>query len=176
MPRPCKPTAFTMPLADGCKRGAGLPDHANGAWLFVVTAPSCDGSHSRATSSPCPNVPDAATIGFGSTNEPIRTSVSTVSTAREPSRLILGRVRTVCVDWRRTKGRGATSDLQAELAVVVVLLQRADPRRVRGALRDAGGRRQRRGDRRDARHLVASGGAADVVAVGARATTTRRVD
>ena len=64
-PGPWRPTAFTIPPPVGCSRGGGLPAHANGASDFAVTAPSRAGSQSRATSSPCPKVPDAATIGFG---------------------------------------------------------------------------------------------------------------
>ena len=49
---------------------------------FAVTAPSRDGSPSRATSSPWPNVPDAVTIGFGSSSDPsVTRSTTGVTTA-----------------------------------------------------------------------------------------------
>ena len=49
-----------------CSRGAGLPGHSVADTDFAVTAPSSARSPRRATSAPCPNVPDAVTIGFGS--------------------------------------------------------------------------------------------------------------
>ena len=60
------PTEFSIPPPGAsATRSGGLPSHANAATDFVVTAPRPRGSHSAATSAPCPNVPDAATIGFG---------------------------------------------------------------------------------------------------------------
>ena len=52
---------------------------------------------------------------------------------------------------RRRREDRAPSDPEPELAVAVVLLQRADRRLVRSPLGDAGGGGQRGGDRRDAR-------------------------
>ncbi len=52
MPGPWRPTAFTIPDAVMCSRGAGFPAHGSGLTDFAVTAPSRAGSPSRATSSP----------------------------------------------------------------------------------------------------------------------------
>src|SRR5581483_3744674 len=145
-PGPWRPTELSMPALAGWRRGAGLPAHGNGASDFVVTAPSRDGSHTRATSSPCPNVPDAATIGFGSSTGPMRTRMST-------SRAFMRRSSSWCNDRRRMNDRG-TSDLETELAVAVVLLQRADGRLLRRRLRDPGRGGERGGDRRDVRDAV----------------------
>ena len=46
-------------------RNGGLPSDAKTATDLAVTAPSAAGGQSRASSSPCPNVPAAATIGLG---------------------------------------------------------------------------------------------------------------
>ncbi len=83
-PGPCSPTAFNMPAAVMCSRGAGLPGHGSADSDFAVIAPSRHASPSFATSAPCPYVPDAVTIGFGNVNPPSLTSVST-STSPSPT-------------------------------------------------------------------------------------------
>src|SRR5437764_14737087 len=146
MPGPWSPTAFTMPAAGSGSPGAGFPPHGSGLTDFAVTAPSTLGSPRRATSSPCPNVPDAVSTGLGSCSAPSSTRRSVIR-----------------------------SDLEAELAVAVVLLERADGRLGGLPLHDAGRRRQRRRHGGDARDPPGGGGTADVGAVRAWAPAPRRV-
>jgi hypothetical protein len=49
-----QPTAFIIPAAVMCRRGAGLPGHASADSDLAVIAPSRDASPSFATSAPCP--------------------------------------------------------------------------------------------------------------------------
>src|SRR5262249_57390595 len=78
--------------------------------------------------------------------------------------------------WGRGWGAwGGPVHLQAELAVVVVVLQGGGDRLAAGPLDDAGRGRQRGGDRREARDAAGRRGAADVGAVGSGTATARRV-
>src|SRR5262245_66428690 len=81
-----------------CRRGGGFPGHARTDTDFAVTAPSRAASPRRATSAPCPYVPDAVTIGFGSRNGPTETRVST-----ELASLVVGErpPATPVRGWRR---------------------------------------------------------------------------
>ncbi len=72
MPGPCNPTALSMPCAVGCKRGAGLPSHANAASDLVTSAPIDARSNAPASSTPYPAVPDAVMTGEANSTVPIR--------------------------------------------------------------------------------------------------------
>src|SRR5262245_14298721 len=126
MPGPGRPTELIMPPPGASlTRNGGVPSDAKMATDFAGTAPSPAGGHNRATSSPWPTVPYAATIGLGRCNEPRSTERSTVISYLEP-----------------------------ELSVVVVLLQRPRVGLARELLADARGGGNRGRDRRHARDAV----------------------
>ena len=127
----------SIPAAVMCRRGAGLPGHSVTDTDLVVIAPSSRASPCRATSAPCPYVPDAVTIGFGSSSDP---SVH----LRSPRRTGVSRPISALVTPVRC--RGGASDVEAELAVAVVLLQGAHLGLAGGTTRRS--RRTRRGRRR----------------------------
>ena len=65
--------AFIKPPGVMERRGGSFPSQSKAATDLVVTAPKSFGSHSLATSSLWPKVPEAATMGFGKSISPTRT-------------------------------------------------------------------------------------------------------
>src|SRR5688572_2137866 len=114
---------------------------------LAVTAPRFPGFPSRATSSPCPYVPEAVTTGFGS--------------VRGPSRQVRSTAEGSAVGRRRLLTTGG-SQRQPELSVEVVLLQGADAVLLGPPFGDAGGGGQRGGDGGEAGDAVGAGGEPDV--------------
>ena len=159
-PGPGRPTEFSIPPPGASvTRSGGLPSHANAATDFAVTAPSPRGSHSAATSAPCPNVPDAATIGFGKRERP------------ELDAFVDGRVRA----FRATaaRHRAQTSNRSWPSRWYSCSERTSGSRLTASAMPGRGGDRGR--DRRDARDAVHDRGPPDVHAVGPRAPAARRV-
>ena len=114
-PGPCRPTLLSMPAPASCSRGAGLPAHGSAASDFTTTAPRRASGKYASSSAPCPLVPDAVMIGFGSSTSPTRVLASThggiahVSTPERRERLT---GRAPAGRWRRggtpaATGRGA---------------------------------------------------------------------
>src|SRR5439155_1904218 len=155
-PGPGRPTELIIPPPGAsATRSGGLPSDAKTATDFAVTAPMPRGSQSAATSAPWPNVPDAATIGFGTCTGP----------SAVPGSTPVGRARFLI----------APSHLEPELAAGVVLLQRANLGVASCLLGDARGRRERGRDGRDAGDAVDDRGPPDVHSVGPRSAPARRV-
>ena len=161
-PGPCSPTEFSIPPpVAACSRGAGLPAHANAAQRL-------DGDRTEprrvapgaATSAPCPNVPDAATIGLaqlrGRRPSPACRRVAVATALRSAGPVLTPRAA--------AGRRGGTPAASGRW------------RRWLGHSAMPGRRGERGGDGGEARDPVDDRGPADVGAVGPRPTAPRRVD